>query len=104
MLHCTRRVWSPCAPNSSSHQDRANSPRSSMRGSMSTTYAPGSPVSLNTIAASLLLHRPDADVLHLRGVRQRQGVQHDGRDVLGPEARLRVKGASLHFVNLGLHR
>src|SRR6185295_846195 len=104
MLHCTSRVSSPCAANSSWHHDRANRPRSSARGSMSTTYAPGNPVSVNTIRASLLLHRPDADVLDLRGLRHRQRVQHHGGNVLGAKTGVRIVGAPLHVVHLGLHR
>src|SRR5262245_5429800 len=43
-LHCTHSVQSPCAANSSRQNVRANSPRSSARGSGSITNTPGNSV------------------------------------------------------------
>src|SRR5579883_143219 len=57
-LHCGNRTGRPCAANSCSQKQRAKKPRSSARGSSSTTYAPGSRACSNRIAAPVRSVRP----------------------------------------------
>src|SRR5690349_22303282 len=81
MLHCTRRVSSPCSSNSRWHQVRAKNPRVSQRGSMSTTNAPSSPAGVNRI-----------------GLRLRRATASDGRSERSVRSRRRNAGPAQRTV------